>query len=108
MTTALNFLQSKAEPHSQINILYLLMEIKVENIKCSGCAHSIKSALLKLNGAEDVEVNVVDGVVKVMGDVEEKVVIEKLHSMGYPLPGMGTGLTTATSYVSCMIGKINA
>ncbi len=84
------------------------MEIKVENIKCSGCAHTIKTAISKVSGVDDVAVNVAEGTVKVDGDIEEQVVVEKLRAMGYPLPGTGSGLTTATSYVSCMIGKISS
>ncbi len=84
------------------------MEIKVENIKCSGCAHTIKSAIQKMKGVDTVEVDVSEGSVKVSGSIDEKDIVGKLHTMGYPLPGMGSGLTTATSYVSCMIGKISS
>lgn len=84
------------------------MEIKVENIKCGGCANGIVNSISKINGVDKVEVNVTDGIVQVLGDVDQKIVVQKLHALGYTLPGMGSGFTKATSYVSCMIGKISS
>jgi copper chaperone len=85
----------------------IYMKLQVENIKCGGCAQSIKTGLLKVEGVSDVQVDIHDGAVEVSGDnLNEEVIVKKLHSMGYPLPGQGGTLTTATSYVSCMIGRI--
>ncbi len=87
------------------------MEIQVENIKCHGCANSIKGSLKKISGVDDVNVDVENGTISIEGKDEElnrDEIIAKLHSMGYPEPGKGSGLTTATSYVSCMIGRVKA
>ncbi len=84
------------------------MQIQVENIKCGGCANSIKNGLLKMEGIEKVEVDFEKGTVNIEGNkINEEIIISKLHNMGYPLPGKGGGITTATSYVSCMIGRLS-
>lgn len=84
--------------------------LNVENIKCSGCAHSIETSLSKMQGVLQVKVEITQGSIQL--DVDEvdtlKAVIEKLHHMGYPLPGKGSGMTTATSYISCLIGKVTS
>jgi copper chaperone CopZ len=87
------------------------MEIQVENIKCNGCATSIKNALLKFDKVKAVNIEIETGIIKL--DIEEedadrKEILAKLQSMGYPEPGEGSLLTTATSYVSCMIGRVNS
>jgi copper chaperone len=85
------------------------MEIKVENIKCHGCANSIKNGLLKVKGVEDVDVRIDQGIIDVNGkDIDRDEIVSRLHSMGYPEPGQGSGLTTATSFVSCMIGRVTS
>ncbi|MBK9563805.1 MAG: heavy metal-associated domain-containing protein [Saprospiraceae bacterium] len=84
------------------------MEIKVENIKCHGCAGSIKNGLSKMHGVKDVNVDIENGIVSLTTDetTDKHQIVSKLHSMGYPEPGKGSGLTTATSFVSCMIGRV--
>lgn len=85
-------------------------ELTVENIKCSGCAHSITTSLKKLQGVTDVAVDIEHGIVRVEAKdgTEREAITEKLHHMGYPEPGKGSGLIRATSYVSCMIGKVTS
>jgi copper chaperone len=85
-------------------------ELKVENIKCSGCAHSITTGLKKLKGITVVDVDIEHGIIRVetTEGTQREAIIEKLHHMGYPEPGKGSGLTKATSYVSCMIGKVSS
>ncbi len=85
-------------------------KLNVENIKCNGWAHSIKSRLGKLKGLESVDVNVEPGIIQL--DITEnktlEAVIEKLHPRGYPQSYKGTGMTTAASYINCMIGKVTS
>ena len=85
-------------------------EIKVENIKCHGCVQSIKSSLLKMPGVKYVEVDIELGIigVKTSGETSRISLVNKLHQMGYPEPGKGSGITTATSYVSCLIGRVSS
>jgi copper chaperone len=88
----------------------MVHQIKVENIKCNGCAHTIKSGLSKLPGVESVEVDIANGIIHIEAqeEVTREFMIDKLHHMGYPEPGNGSGLTTATSFVSCMIGRVTS
>lgn len=87
------------------------MKIQVENIKCNGCAASIKNGLLKFPEIKNVAVEIESGTILIEGEddiLNRDVIIEKLQSMGYPQPGSGSALTTATSYVSCMIGRVTS
>lgn len=86
------------------------MDIRVENIKCGGCAHTIKTGLMKLNGVSDVDIDIENGIIHLQGvdGLLRDDVVSKLQSMGYPEPGKGSGLTTATSFVSCMIGRVTS
>ena len=85
-------------------------EIIVANLKCNGCATTIKNELLKLNGISAVEVFNEKDMIKVSYDdnVERKVIIDKLHSLGYPeATEKNRLLLQLKSYTSCMIGKVN-
>lgn len=86
------------------------MQINVENIKCGGCANSIRNAILKIDGVDQVEVDIQSGLIKLTAheDVTRETITSKLHSMGYPEPGKGSGLTTAASFVSCMVGRVTS
>ena len=79
-------------------------------MKCNGCATTIKNELLKLNGISAVEVFNEKDMIKVSYDdnVERKVIIDKLHSLGYPEATEKNGLLLQLkSYTSCMSGKVN-
>jgi copper chaperone len=84
-------------------------EMIVENIKCGGCANSISQALSKLKGVSHVDVNVAEGKILLEGneDMDVTAIKAKLQQMGYPEPGKGSVLTTASSFVSCMIGRVS-
>ena len=86
------------------------MEIIVENIKCGGCANTIQNSILKIDGVNDVNVDINTGKIKLNTnhDVSRETIVSKLHSMGYPEPGKGSKFATATSFLSCMIGKITS
>lgn len=84
-------------------------EIAVENIKCGGCANSIRSKLLSNASVSEVEVNKEEGVVTIEGpdQLDGDALAQQLASMGYPAVGTGTGFQKAKSYVSCMIGRMS-
>lgn len=85
-------------------------DIQIENLKCGGCAATIKKGLLSLDNIEDVAVDVEKSIVSVTSgkDILEKVK-EKLSKLGYPEVGdKNTVLHKAKSFVSCAVGKIDS
>lgn len=85
-------------------------ELKVANIKCSGCAHTIQTKLAEINGVADVFVDVENDAIKLNYDTNEvrSRVIEKLHTLGYPEATEENGLLMQLkSYASCMVGRLN-
>lgn len=87
--------------------------IAVENIKCGGCANTIKNRLSELEGVEAVSVVIEDGLVNIDGDeqLRDKVSAELLR-LGYPEKGTAEGIRAAAakakSFVSCAIGRIDS
>jgi copper chaperone len=86
--------------------------IAVENIKCGGCANSIRSGLLERKLAQAVEVDIGRGEVQIAGNPEWRAqVAAALARMGYPEVGSVEGLKAAAarakSFVSCAIGRID-
>jgi len=88
-------------------------EIEVDNIKCNGCASSIKSGLKSFPGVTEVSVDIDTGKVGIT-HLENLMVVDlknKLLIMGYPEKGTVEGFdkfaSNAKSYVSCAIGKIS-
>ena len=86
---------------------------KVLNVKCSGCANTLKKSLENDFGSIDVNLEVEPRIISL--DIEEKKIIqlrEKLIKLGYPmsdedLSKFDTFSTNAKSYISCAIGKIS-
>ena len=83
--------------------------IKVENIKCHGCANTIRRELAWIGEVISVEVNIENSTVKVdyagKNNMRETF-IEKLRKLGYPEEGTGRMNQRVKSYVSCAIGRI--
>ncbi|MES2395737.1 MAG: heavy-metal-associated domain-containing protein [Bacteroidota bacterium] len=84
-------------------------EITVANLKCNGCASTIKKELLKVEGIKTVEVAIEKDTITLSHEnVSRAIIINKLHSLGYPEATEKNGLLLQLkSYTSCMIGKIN-
>ncbi len=59
-------------------------EIIAQNIKCSGCANSIQNGLSKLDGVEEVAVNIETGAITVKGSASKDLISEELFKLGYP------------------------
>ena len=82
----------------------------IENLKCGGCAATIKKGLLSLDNVENVEVSVDSSEVtyEASADVTDAVK-EKLSKMGYPMVGDKNTLGhKAKSFVSCAIGRMDS
>ncbi len=86
--------------------------IAVENIKCGGCANSIRTKLVDQELADSVTVDIEQGQVEIDGnpDLREQA-ITALAKMGYPetgsVEGMKAAAAKAKSFVSCAIGRID-
>ena len=81
-------------------------QFEVENIKCGGCMNSIKTALLKIEGVEEVVINKETDTIVVTGKVEREPIVNKLNDLGYPEKGNNTLVRKAKSYVNCAIGRM--
>ena len=87
-------------------------KIEVDNLKCGGCASSIKKGLMSFSEVSEVNVDVENDTIEVtqVDGTDILKIKDKLHSMGYPEKGTSEGIdklvTGAKSYVSCAIGKL--
>ena len=87
-------------------------EFKVQNVKCGGCANTLKTSLEKRYKNVEVNLDVHPRIVKL--EIEESqldALKKELRSLGYPLvtdelSPFQTVTTKATSYVSCAVGKM--
>ncbi len=84
-------------------------EIKIANLKCGGCATTIKKELLEIDGVNEVKVDTDnDSVTVTYKDEVRETILDRLHQLGYPEATEKNGLLLQLkSYSSCMIGKIN-
>ena len=83
--------------------------IKIQNLKCHGCANTITSQLAGMDGISEVAVNVENNEVHFQYTEESQrlSVLNKLNNMGYPPEGTDNKLSTkAKSFVSCAIGRM--
>ena len=84
--------------------------IYIENLKCGGCAATIRKGVFAVDGVQEVQIDVAESMVSVTA--ANKVipaVKEKLSKMGYPEVGnANTLLHKAKSYVSCATGKMSS
>ena len=86
-------------------------KIEILNLKCGGCANSIKKGLFTVDGVQDAQVNLETSEVTIE-TLNKKVLEEvkiKLSSMGYPEAGdANTIMHKAKSFVSCATGRMTA
>lgn len=88
-------------------------KLQVENVKCGGCANTLKKALEADYG--NVEVDLEKMPREITLEIEEKDMENlklKLRDIGYPLSSDELSTfqsinTKAKSFVSCAIGKID-
>jgi copper chaperone len=86
--------------------------IVVDNIKCGGCANSIRTGLLKIPGVISVEVDIDGESVLIAADRDVRAqALDRLRSMGYPEKGSVEGMQAvgakARSFVSCAVGRLD-
>ncbi len=87
--------------------------IAVDNIKCGGCANTIKKKLTEQFSPNAIEVDIEQGVITLSADSLDMSAVEKtLLGIGYPRQGTAAGLDNvkakAVSFVSCAIGRMES
>jgi copper chaperone CopZ len=87
--------------------------LEVKNVKCGGCAGTLTKSLLEEFGKVEVNLDVEPRQIILDIEDEQKEALKlKLRSLGYPLTTdelstFQTVGTTAKSFVSCAIGKMD-
>lgn len=96
-----------------------MIELQVENIKCGGCASSIRKGLLSDARVKDVNVDVEQGRISIemsddssaQDEATRNELAAALLKMGYPETGTAEGIKAAKamakSFVSCAIGRVD-
>ncbi len=88
------------------------MKITVNNIKCGGCAGIITKKLTTTFDAENIDINIEQGIINLdVDDAKKAEVVKALLNLGYPeidsVHGFNSAKAKAKSFVSCAIGKID-
>ena len=91
----------------------MIQTFKIQNVKCGGCAVTLKTKLFDTFG--EIEVDLTREPREITLDIDEakvELLAEKLKSLGYPFVGESMGFVDSTSakaksFVSCAIGKMN-
>ncbi len=84
--------------------------IQIENLKCQGCANTIKKEIKRFPEVTNVQVNHEDLTVIIDYDSEEDLrenFKKRLAKLGYPEKGNKNLGNQIKSYVSCAIGRIS-
>jgi copper chaperone len=84
--------------------------IAVDNLKCHGCANTIRREMAWIGEVVAVDVDVENSSIKIDYTGKNKMrdaFVEKLRKLGYPEEGTGKLNQRVKSYVSCAIGRIN-
>ena len=87
---------------------------EVLNVKCGGCASTLTKSLKEEFGEVEVNLDVMPRQITLdVKDNQKEALKLKLRSLGYPLSsdelsGLQKATTTAKSFVSCAIGKMNS
>ena len=83
-----------------------MTKIQVVNIKCGGCANTIKKSLESL-WVSNILIDIPSQTVSFDGD--ETIITQKLATLGYPRANSDEAkslLKKWISYISCALGKI--
>jgi copper chaperone len=92
--------------------MHMAYQINVENIKCGGCASTIRSKLAAMDGVTAIDVDIGAGIVTVEADENTRAAVSaRLLKLGYPESGTAEGIAAAKakakSFVSCAVGRIS-
>ena len=86
------------------------LQFDLANVKCGGCANSIRKAVEAIDGAQVLALDPASGHLEVEApDNLRSVIAERLHKLGYPEQGSVDGIAamaaSAKSFVSCAVGR---
>ena len=87
--------------------------LEVINVKCGGCAGTLKKALFEEFGEVEVNLDVTPRQITLdVSDDKMDLLALKLKQLGYPLSSEDLNTiekitTTAKSFVSCAVGKMD-
>ena len=86
------------------------LQFDLANVKCGGCANSIRKAVEAIDGAQVLALDPASGHLEVQAaDNLRSVIAERLHKLGYPEQGSVDGIAamaaSAKSFVSCAVGR---
>ena len=85
--------------------------LAIQNLKCGGCATTIKINLEKIEGVSGIEVDEENGTVTLSGWTNDSMdtVKSELRRLGYPLENEENPFfTKVKSYASCVSGRMNS
>lgn len=83
---------------------------EIQNLKCGGCANTIRKNLMQIEGVANIEIDVEESVVQfeTAAETQANQVQEVLLKIGYPVVGASNSVfTQAKSFVSCAVGKMS-
>ncbi|TBN00420.1 copper chaperone [Hyunsoonleella flava] len=85
--------------------------LKIQNLKCGGCANTILKKMSTIKNITDIEVDNETDTVSFNYDDNNTLnkVTTLLNNIGYPVNGEKNALSTkAKSFVSCAVGRIKS
>lgn len=85
---------TEAKPSSDLVQTGVLLELMTEfmvDMKCEGCVSSVKNNLLKLDGVKNVDVDLSNQVVRVLGSLPVKTMVDALEQTGRKTKLIGQG-----------------
>ena len=88
------------------------MTVEIENLKCGVCENTILKGLMSIAGVAGVIADHAQKAFVLEADTNLRPqIVAKLLGMGYPkkgsVAGLGKGIATAKSFVSCATGRIS-
>ena len=91
-------------------LIIMKSQIEIENLKCGGCAATIKKGLLAIDGVTEIEIDIEKSIVSIASEKENLEEIKlKLSKLGYPEVGdANTIVHKAKSFVSCAVGRMDS
>ena len=84
--------------------------ITVQNLRCGGCANTIRTKLSAIAGISEIDVEIQDSKISFNSDTDDGAILAKtkLKSLGYPsVDDKNSLLDKGRSFVSCATGKMS-